>query len=101
MIEFQFFIGCPDAGVTLDNLHKAMAKAGIPAHQLKISVVPDIDTARRLNFQGSPSILVNHKDIYTGEEPAGFAYSCRLYDFDGRQTGEIPVEFILEKLQQL
>jgi len=99
MVEFQYFNSCPGAGITLENLRDVMAELGFPDGLLKISVVPDLDTARRLNFQGSPSILVNRKDIYTGMEPEGFSYSCRLYEFDGEQTGVIPREFIRKKLK--
>jgi hypothetical protein len=100
MIEFQFFTGCPNADETLKNLRIAMSTQGIPESQLKISVVPDIDSAKRLFFQGSPSILVNRKDIYTGKEPTGFSYACRLYEFDGKPIGVIPVEFIGKQLQR-
>jgi len=100
MIEFQFFLGFPHADATLANLRAAMAEQGIPESQMKISVVPDIDTAKRLNFQVSPSILVNRKDIYTDKEPAGFSYGCRLYKFDGERTGENPLDFIREKLAE-
>jgi hypothetical protein len=78
----------------------AMATQGIPESQFKISVVPDIDTAKRLNFQGSLSILVNRKDIYTGKESTGFSYACRLYEIDGKRTGVIPVEFICRRFEQ-
>jgi len=61
-------------------------------------VVPDIDTAKRLNFQGSPSILVNRKDIYTGKESTGFSYACRIYEFGGERTGVISKGFIRETL---
>lgn len=98
MIEFQFFLGCPSADETLENLRGVMQELEIPENNLKISVVPDLDTAKRLNFQGSPSILINHIDIYTGEEPIGFSYACRLYEFNGEQTGVIPKEFIREKM---
>ena len=94
MIEFQFFTGCPNAEETLNNLRVAMSTQGIPESQLKISVVPDIDTAKRLSFQGSPSILVNRKDIYTGNEPTEFSYGCRLYEIDGEWIRVIPVDFI-------
>lgn len=98
MIEFQFFLGCPNAPSTLENLRAVMMELGIPESQLKISVVPDIDSAKRLSFQGSLSILVNRIDIYTGLEPTGFSYGCRLYEFDGQQTGIIPRGFIRENL---
>ena len=98
MIEFQFFNGCPNADTTLKNLRAVMQELGIPEHQLRISVVPDVDSAKRLSFQGSPTILVSRKDIYTGMEPTGFSYGCRIYEFDGELTGVIPMEFIREKL---
>ena len=100
MIEFQFFTGCPHANDTLANLRSVMADLGIAEHHLKISVVPDIETAKRLNFQGSPSILMNRRDIYTGEEPVTFSWGCRLYQFGGERTGVIPAEFIKEKLTE-
>lgn len=99
MIEFQFFNGCPNADTTLENLRAVMREMGIPDHHLKISVVPDLDTAKWLGFQGSPSILADGKDIFTGEEPTGFSYACRLYEFLGKRTDVIPKEFIREKLQ--
>ena len=101
MIEFQFFNGCPNADATLQNLKALMRELDIAEHQLKISVVPDIDTAKRLSFQGSPSILVNRKDIFTGEEPTGFSYACRIYEFDGEQMGVMPIGFIKEKVANL
>jgi hypothetical protein len=100
MIEFQFFLDCPNAESSLENLRTVMHELGVPESQLKISVVPDIDSAKRMGFQGSPSILVNHKDIYTGAEPTGFSYACRLYDFDGQQTGVFPKEFIRMNLKK-
>jgi hypothetical protein len=101
MIEFQLFNGCPSADVTLENLRVVMQELGIPEHHLKISVVPDIDTAKRLGFQGSPSILVDRKDIYTGDEPTRFNYACRLYEFNGKLTVVVPMEFIRNRLINL
>jgi hypothetical protein len=98
MIEFQFFNECPNADATLANLRAVMLDLGIPGGKLSISVVPDLDSAKRLNIQGSPSILVNRKDIYTREEPTGFGYACRLYEFDREKTGVIPLDFIWKSL---
>jgi len=65
---------------------------------LVITEVPDKESAQRLGFQDSPSILVNRKDIYIGQEPTGFSYACRIYEFYGKQNGVIPKEFIRERL---
>jgi hypothetical protein len=100
MIEFQYFESCLHADETLANLKAVMQEMGISEAQLKISVVPDIDSANKLGFQGSPSILVSGVDIYTGEEPSGFSYACRIYEFDGKRTGLIPLDFIWKKLAE-
>jgi hypothetical protein len=100
-IEFQFFNGCPHADSTLANLKAVMVELGIHGQHLKITEVPDIESAERLKFQGSPTIFVNRKDIYTGETPTGFSYACRLYEFDGKRTVVIPLDFIWKKLAEL
>lgn len=100
MIEFQFFLGCPNADKTLQNLREAMVELRITDDNLVITEVPDMESTERMNFQGSPTILINGNDINTGEEPEGFSYVCRLYEFDGERTGVIPKEFIREKLAE-
>jgi hypothetical protein len=100
LIEFQYFEGCPNSVESLANLKAAMSKLNIPEDQLKVVEVPDLVIANRLTFQGSPSILIDRNDIYTGKQPEKFSYSCRLYEFDGLQSGVIPQEFILEKLRK-
>ena len=99
MIEFQFFDGCPNADDTLQNLREAMMELHITTDHLKVTEIPDIESAKRVNFQGSPTILVNGKDIYTDEVPVGFSYSCRIYMFNGEQAGCIPKEIIAAKLR--
>jgi hypothetical protein len=98
MIEFQFFDGCPNADNTLKNLCEAMVEQHITRDHLKITEIPDIESAKMVDFQGSPTILVNGKDLYTDEEPVDFSYSCRIYMFNGEQTGCIPKEIIAAKL---
>jgi len=100
MMEFQFFDGCPNADSTLQHLHEVMAEQGISEINLKLTLVPGIESAKTLNFQGSPTILLNGKDIYTGEEPTDFSYACRIYQFDGQQTGVIPKEFIKAQVNE-
>ena len=99
MIEFQFFDGCPNADSTLQNLREVMKEQVISENHLKMTEVVNLESAKSLNFQGSPTILLNGKDIYTGEGPTDFSYACRIYQFDGEQTGVIPKVFIKSKLE--
>jgi hypothetical protein len=100
MIEFQYFNRCPHAKDTLQNLRDVMTEKGIGEDELQIIIVLSPKAAQKIKFQGSPTILFNGVDIYTGVKPEGFSYSCRVYEFDGRQTGVIPREFIREKLEE-
>jgi hypothetical protein len=99
MIEFQFFDGCPNADDTLQNLREVMMEQHMNRDHLRITVIPDIESAKRFNFQGSLTILLDGKDITTGEWPSGFSYSCRIYFIDGEQTGYIPKKIIAAKLK--
>jgi len=76
-----------------------MTEMGIGENELHIIDVPSPESAQKMKFQGSPSILVDGVDIYTGAEPEGFSYSCRVYELDGKRTGVIPKEFIRNKLE--
>jgi hypothetical protein len=98
MIEFQYFNGCPHARDTLRNLREVIAEMGIGEDELHIIKVTSPEFAQKMKFQGSPTILINGIDIYMGLQPEGFSYSCRVYEFEGRQTGVIPKEFIRSKL---
>ena len=97
-IEFQFFNGCPNADSTLENLREVMSELDINSKILKLTEVPDLESAENLNFQGSPTILLDGKDVYTGGEPKSYSYSCRIYTFGDSQTGVIPKDYIKEKL---
>lgn len=98
MITFQYFRGCPNARSTLDNLLEVRDELGIPETHIHLVEVPDPARAEEHRFQGSPTILVDGKDITTGKVPSGFSYTCRVYSFEGETTGAIPKEFIREKL---
>jgi hypothetical protein len=98
MIEFQYFEGCPNAKTSLDNLLEIKQELNIHDNQINIMQLPDVKSAEKNNFQGSPTILIDGVDIYNDSKPTGYNYSCRVYFFDGIQTGVIPKEFIKEKI---
>ncbi len=98
MIEFQYFEGCPNASESLRNLMRAIEEAGIPKSLVRVIEIPDMETAMKHNFQGSPSIVLDGEDIYTGSPSSGVQYTCRMYDFGSGMTGVFPAEFLIEKL---
>ena len=101
MIEFQYFEGCPNSVGTLANIKALIRDGFINKEEVKIVEATDPDSAEELNFQGSPTILVNGIDIYTERTPANYSYSCRIYDIDNCKTGVLTKEYIRDKIQKL
>ncbi|MCK5129066.1 MAG: hypothetical protein KAQ68_04395 [Clostridiales bacterium] len=101
MIEFQYFDGCPNASATLNNLKELVKLGEVSNDDIKIVEVNDVEAAKELNFQGSPTILVDGIEIYTEKKPNSYAYSCRVYTIDGIQTGILTSEYILAKIKRI
>ncbi len=101
MIEFQYFQECPNAAATLNNLKDLVSEAFIDESEIFLVEVPSPETAEKANFQGSPTILYNGVDIFTGSEPDGFSFNCRIYEIDGKKTGVLPREFIKSRISGL
>lgn len=101
MIEFQYFEGCPNSKETLSNLRAFILSSNIPEDQLKITLVKSVDMAREINFQGSPTILINGIDIYTMQKPNSVNFACRLYMINGNCTGILPLEYIGTRYKEI
>jgi len=70
-------------------------------NEIVIKEVSDPETAQKLKFLGSPTILVDGYDIYTERLPETFNFSCRIYNLNGLQTGVLPKEFIKTQIEKL
>lgn len=101
MIEFQYFPGCPHAAQTLHNLQQLMEEGLVRADELRIVKAEDAETAQRVGFRGSPTILVDGIDIYTLRKPAEPCFTCRTYLIAGKPSGVLPKEFIRQQLSKL
>lgn len=101
MIEFQYFEGCPNSTDTLSNLRELISEGMVDEREVRIVQVQDPDLAERVNFQGSPPILVNGMDIYTEAVPSGSSFSCRVYKIGGRCTGVLSKDYIRQKIGRL
>lgn len=65
MIEFQYFEGCPNAKASLNNLLEIKDELNIGDDEIRVIQVPDMESAEKNRFQGSPTILIRGVDIYT------------------------------------
>lgn len=93
-IELVYFEGCPNAEPARRNLKKAFEAAGIEAQwtewDQKDKAAPDY-----VRQYGSPTILVNGKDIMGGPGDCCAPDSCRIYE-----GGAPSVEKIREALEK-
>ncbi|MGB9663860.1 MAG: DF family (seleno)protein [Ignavibacteria bacterium] len=95
-VQFQYFEGCPNH----EKLHKNLIEA-IKGLEDKINLeeilVEDEETAKKVKFRGSPTLLINGEDIENLSAPEEPVLACRFYP-KGIPSAEIIREKILQKL---
>ena len=78
-IEVLYFEDCPNHLPTVERINSVLREEGCSADVREV-LVPDVSTAKRVKFLGSPTVRVNGIDI----EPAAkdrkdFGLMCRRY----------------------
>ena len=102
-IELLFFKGCPNISLARKNLNEAFGKIGIPAQWDEVDL-NESNTPKELKGYGSPTILIDGKDV-TGIVAEGESLSCRTYyNAKGKITGapdaEVIAKAILESIKK-
>lgn len=78
-ITLQYFDGCPNWQVAQVRLRQALSDLGRPDQAILHQCVKTPEEAARVEFRGSPTILVDGADLFA--DPSGPAgYACRVYD---------------------
>jgi|GEM_PF-1139275 len=96
-IELLYFKGCPNISLARKSLNEAFAKADIPAQWDEVDL-NEPNTPKELKGYGSPTILVDGKDV-TGIAPSGESLSCRTYyNAKGEITGAPDIEIIVKAI---
>lgn len=78
-IEMIYFKGCPNVGKARENLKKALDDSGAPAEWAEWEQ-SDNNAPDYAQQYGSPTILVNGKDIMGGPGDCCAPDSCRIYE---------------------
>ncbi len=91
-IEIQYFNGCPNSETTLNMVKKFVIESKL---QIKFSevLIETQSAAEEYKFRGSPTILINGKDIDGLEESKTPSLSCRYYK-SGLPTKEDLEKFV-------
>jgi hypothetical protein len=79
LVEILYFDGCHDQQATRQLVERVAAKLAI-SPEIRLLEVPDLETAERLRFLGSPTVRVDGKDIEPGADAREqFMLACRVY----------------------
>lgn len=95
-VTIQYFDGCPHWETAASRLREILR--GVPGNhvELEYQLIDSPETAERVGFHGSPTILVDgHDPFATGDEPIGM--TCRVYRTDDGARG-MPTETQLRRL---
>jgi hypothetical protein len=77
-IELLYWEGCPSWPGAIEMVREEMAAAGLDPERLIVREITTDDEAKRERFYGSPTILIDGRDVQDpGDNPIGL--SCRVY----------------------
>lgn len=88
-IQVLYCESCPSHEQALVDLHQVIGEEGLDAAVSTHRVESEAD-ARRLHFVGSPTILVNGKDIDPPPADAPPALTCRAYRLEDGRISPLP-----------
>lgn len=77
-VTIQFFEGCPHWKVAEQRLRRALVDLGRADVEIGHQPVDSPEDAERLDFHGSPTILINGGDPFPGSDTEP-SLGCRVY----------------------
>jgi hypothetical protein len=98
-VELLYFYGCPSWETALQNVRDACALEGLTWAIEQVEVRGDDDAAER-RFLGSPSIIVDGRDMWP-ETRSAYYMSCRMYRQPEGMRGWPTPEMIRDRLRAL
>lgn len=92
-MRFLYSEDCPSHNEALQRLRKVMKEEGIE-DTVEVIQVDTSEDAERLKFAGSPTILVNDRDIDPQTNPY-YALTCRAYRLEDGRISPLPSEIMI------
>jgi hypothetical protein len=79
IVEILSFAGCPNDRPARKAVERILAELGLDA-EIQTVDVPDLETAQRLRFLGSPTVRVNGKDVDPDTDAhSDYTIGCRIF----------------------
>ena len=98
-IVLQYFDGCPSWRVADERVREALARLGIDERDLVLQEVATEEDAVRLAFAGSPTILVDGRDLFD-DRTAVSGLACRRYRTGAGLAGSPTVDQLVAALSR-
>jgi len=94
-VRFLYFEDCPSHDEALKRLRKVMKEEGF-SEEVEVISVETPEQAERLEFPGSPTILIDGRDI---EPQADLQYglTCRAYQVGEGRISPLPSEAMIRR----
>jgi len=85
----RWWRGCPSWQEAIEVVREEMQRAGLDPGSLLVREIHDEAEADRVGFAGSPTVLVDGRDIEDpGDQPGGL--TCRVYRLRDGRVSPIP-----------
>lgn len=98
-VELLYFDGCPSHERFAPRLRQLVSDAGLDAEVIERAVETH-EEAEAERFLGSPTVRIDGRDVDpTAHDRTDFGLKCRLYRYEGGQSGEPPEEWVRAALE--
>jgi len=88
-IEFLYYEQCPSHPAAKERLESVMQEEEINA-EIKMIEIENLEQVKDCIFPGSPTILINGKDIDSPPSNAISALTCRAYRVEDGRISPLP-----------
>ena len=95
-ISFQYFEDCPSHEKALERLERVLKDEGVQV-EIEVVKVETIEQAKKLHFPGSPTILVDGRDIDESTYSHTGALACRGYRMEDGRISPLPSEEMIRR----
>ena len=97
-LVLRYFDGCPNWRLADDRLRQALGQIGMTSEVIHEAVETPED-AERLEFRGSPSLLIEGRDPFA-DQAGSVGLSCRIYRTEQGPQGAPSVAQLVTALAQ-
>lgn len=95
-IELLYWDGCPSYPEALELLERVLTEWGVAA-DVEVRELHSQEEAEALRFPGSPTILVDGRDVDQAGAEAQPSLSCRIYRLPDGRVSPVPSREQLEE----